>query len=126
MPIYEYHCGACGKDFEAIQKFSDKPLKTCTCGKSGKVARKLSVPSFHLQGGGWYNEGYSGKSDGKPSISAKSESKPAASNGGESSSKGESSAKSESSSKSESSAKSEKSESSSKKKESKASSAAPA
>jgi putative FmdB family regulatory protein len=117
MPIYEYHCNACGKDFEAMQKFSDKPLKTCTCGKSGKVARKLSVPSFHLQGGGWYNEGYSSKSEGKPSISAKSESKPAASNGGESNGKSESSAKSDSSSKS---------ESSSKKKEAKASSAAPA
>jgi putative FmdB family regulatory protein len=62
MPIYEYVCSACGNEFEAMQKFSEKPLTTCTvCGKSGKVARKLSAPSFHLQGGGWYNEGYSGK-----------------------------------------------------------------
>jgi putative FmdB family regulatory protein len=64
MPIYEYICNACGNEFEAMQKFSDKPLTKCACGKSGKVERKLSVPSFHLQGGGWYNEGYSAKKDG--------------------------------------------------------------
>src|SRR5271170_7372795 len=74
MPIYEYVCSACGNEFEAIQKFSDKPLTKCTCGKKGKVARKMSAPSFHLQGGGWYNEGYSAKKDG----SGKSETKPVA------------------------------------------------
>jgi putative FmdB family regulatory protein len=62
MPIYEYECSACGEEFEAMQKFSDKPLNSCTlCSAKGKVHRKLSAPSFHLQGGGWYSQGYSGK-----------------------------------------------------------------
>jgi putative FmdB family regulatory protein len=64
MPIYEYVCHACEKEFEAMQKFNEKPLTRCTCGKKGRVERKLSVPSFHLQGGGWYAEGYSGKKEG--------------------------------------------------------------
>jgi putative FmdB family regulatory protein len=76
MPIYEYVCDTCGKEFEVMQKFSDKPLTRCTCSKSGRVKRKLSAPSFHLQGGGWYNEGYSAKKDSAKSE-AKSEAKPA-------------------------------------------------
>ena len=76
MPIYEYVCDACGNEFEAMQKFSDKPLTRCTCSKTGRVKRKLSAPSFHLQGGGWYNEGYSGKKDA-PKADGKSDAKPA-------------------------------------------------
>ena len=80
MPIYEYVCHACGKEFEAMQKFSDKPLTRCTCGKKGRVERKLSAPSFHLQGGGWYAEGYSGKKDsnGNGKSDSKAETKSAA------------------------------------------------
>lgn len=57
MPIYEYHCDACGHDFELIQSFSDKPLKKCE--KCGKPVRKLvSQSSFHLKGTGWYVTDY--------------------------------------------------------------------
>lgn len=77
MPIYEYVCDTCGKEFEVMQKFSDKPLTRCTCPKKGHVARKLSAPSFHLQGGGWYAEGYSAKKDGNGNgkVDAKAEAK---------------------------------------------------
>ena len=78
MPIYEYVCGTCGKEFEVMQKFSDKPLKKCSCSSKARVERKLSVPSFHLQGGGWYNEGYSGKKDGNGKAAAPSDAKPEA------------------------------------------------
>jgi putative FmdB family regulatory protein len=27
MPIYEYRCEKCGKVFEALQRFSDEPIK---------------------------------------------------------------------------------------------------
>lgn len=83
MPIYEYVCHACGKEFEAMQKFSDKPLTRCTCGKKGRVERKLSAPSFHLQGGGWYSEGYSAKKDGNGNgkADAKGEAKSASTDG---------------------------------------------
>lgn len=57
MPIYEYHCKACGKNFETLQKISEPPLATCpACGK--KVRRLISQTSFALKGGGWYKDGY--------------------------------------------------------------------
>jgi len=82
MPIYEYVCTTCGKEYEVMQKFSDKPLKKCTCSPDARLERKLSAPSFHLQGGGWYSEGYSGKKGGNGKSEAKTEAK---SSGGESS-----------------------------------------
>jgi len=61
MPIYEYECTKCGSVEEAIQKFSDKPLKKCSqC--SGKLHRLISQSSFHLKGTGWYVTDYAGKS----------------------------------------------------------------
>lgn len=60
MPLYEYQCTACGKIEEAIQKFSDSPLKTCKhC--SGKLNKLISQSSFHLKGTGWYVTDYSKK-----------------------------------------------------------------
>lgn len=71
MPIYEYHCQKCKKDHEIIQKFSDKPLKTCpACG--GKMAKKLSLSGFHLKGGGWYKDGYSSTPSTKKESSGSS------------------------------------------------------
>ena len=33
MPIYEYRCQSCGKEFEEWQKFSDPPVEKCgDCG----------------------------------------------------------------------------------------------
>jgi putative FmdB family regulatory protein len=58
MPIYEYECVDCGKQFEAFQRISDKPLKSCQfC--QGHVHRLISRSSFSLKGGGWYQDGYS-------------------------------------------------------------------
>lgn len=63
MPIYEYHCRTCKKDFEVMQKITDEPLAACPdCGK--KVKRIISQTSFSLKGGGWYKDGYSGSSSG--------------------------------------------------------------
>lgn len=57
MPIYEYRCAKCGKEFEVIQKFSDKPVEKCIhC--SGKVEKLISQSSFHLKGSGWYATDY--------------------------------------------------------------------
>ncbi len=62
MPIYEYECPECGR-FEVIQKFSDKPLKSCPqCkekGKDHKVTKAISASAFHLKGTGWYKTDYS-------------------------------------------------------------------
>lgn len=58
MPIYEYHCKSCKKNFEILQKISDAPLAKCPeCGK--KIKRLISQTSFSLKGDGWYKDGYS-------------------------------------------------------------------
>ena len=93
MPIYEYECTKCGREFEVIQGFSDRPLRKCEkCG--GRVHKLVSQSSFHLKGSGWYVTDYasskhpgskpsehkeskssdSSKSDDKKSAGKKSES----------------------------------------------------
>ena len=62
MPIYEYHCGGCGK-IEVTQKITEKPLSNCpTCGK--KVKKLISNTSFQLKGTGWYLTDYARKGNG--------------------------------------------------------------
>ena len=63
MPIYEYLCASCGCQFEEVQKFNEPPLEECPdCGKNS-ARRQVSMSAFHLKGGGWYKDGYSGKSN---------------------------------------------------------------
>jgi putative FmdB family regulatory protein len=75
MPIYEYECEACGKRFEAIQKFSDALVATCMkCGK-GPVRRLMSSPAIQFKGSGWYITDYAqkGKSDSASTPAGKTE-----------------------------------------------------
>jgi putative FmdB family regulatory protein len=63
MPLYEYKCESCGKTFEIIQKFSDKPLEVHDeCG--GKVIRLVSPSALHFKGSGWYVTDYAGSKNG--------------------------------------------------------------
>lgn len=99
MPIYEYKCGKCEHEFEALQKMSDEPLKTCPSCDQDALIKKVSAAAFRLKGGGWYEtdfksgnkknlaaadkppgsaESKSGKSDSK-SASSRTESKTSAS-----------------------------------------------
>lgn len=66
MPVYEYQCKACGRDFEYQQRMSDPDKTVCeACG--GALERLISRTAFSLKGGGWYKDLY---------ASAKPESKP--------------------------------------------------
>jgi putative FmdB family regulatory protein len=67
MPIYEYQCRKCGKQFEAFQGITDPELKSCKFCK-GKVHKLVSLSSFALKGSGWYVTDYKGK---KPGTTAK-------------------------------------------------------
>ena len=58
MPIYEYQCKSCGKNFEIMQKFSDKPPKECIYCLSKKVEKLMSQSSFALKGSGWHKTDY--------------------------------------------------------------------
>ena len=54
MPIYEYRCGACGHEFEILQRMSDQALTECpSCGKSS-LSKLVSAAGFQLKGSGWY------------------------------------------------------------------------
>ena len=60
MPIYEYKCKKCGKEFEVFQGVTDQPVQTCqSCG--GPVRKLMSLSTFHLKGSGWYATDYGGK-----------------------------------------------------------------
>src|ERR1043165_5712950 len=87
MPVYEYECKACGRDFEYQQRMADPDKTTCeVCG--GSLERLISRTAFSLKGGGWYKDLYASprpeaksdaKSDGaKADAPAASADKPAA------------------------------------------------
>ena len=73
MPFYEYQCKNCGHDLEAMQKFTDRPLKKCPqCGKS-QLQRLMSAPVFRLKGGGWYETDFKGDQDNKKNLADRPE-----------------------------------------------------
>jgi putative FmdB family regulatory protein len=64
VPLYEYKCERCGKQFEVIEKFSDAPRTTHdNCG--GAVHRLLSAPALQFKGSGWYITDYAKSGGGK-------------------------------------------------------------
>ncbi|WP_028007721.1 FmdB family zinc ribbon protein [Solimonas flava] len=66
MPIYDYHCTACGADTEVMHKISDPPATVCpACGKPNLV-KQVSAAGFRLSGGGWYETDF--KSGSKKNI----------------------------------------------------------
>src|SRR3954452_19094931 len=69
MPVYEYQCKACGRDFEYQQRMSDPDKTTCeVCG--GALDRLISRTAFSLKGGGWYKDLYASP---KPETSDKTD-----------------------------------------------------
>jgi putative FmdB family regulatory protein len=73
MPFYEYQCKSCGHELEAMQKFSDPPLKKCPdCGKS-QLQRLMSAPVFRLKGGGWYETDFKGDKDNQRNLADRPE-----------------------------------------------------
>jgi len=70
MPLYEYECIQCGQIEEALQKFSDKPLKKCRhC--AGSLRKLISNSSFHLKGTGWYVTDYAKKKPANASTKSR-------------------------------------------------------
>jgi putative FmdB family regulatory protein len=80
MPIYEYLCDKCEREFEVEQRITEDPIRSCPHCRSRKVRRLISQTSFVLKGSGWYSDLYSSskaKSDGD-TKDAGSDAKPAA------------------------------------------------
>lgn len=59
MPIYEYACAKCEREFEVEQRITEDPVKTCPHCRSRRVKRLISNTSFVLKGSGWYSDLYS-------------------------------------------------------------------
>ncbi|MCC6547007.1 zinc ribbon domain-containing protein [Candidatus Sumerlaeota bacterium] len=79
MPRYEYHCDACGRDFEANQRITDAPLTSCECGVKGRVHRLMSAGNGVIfKGSGFYQTDYKG---GGKSGGSSEGSSPAAASG---------------------------------------------
>jgi len=64
MPLYEYVCGACGHEFEVLQKVNDRPIRKCERCGSLKARRAISHTNFVLKGSGWYVTDYGGRKSG--------------------------------------------------------------
>jgi putative FmdB family regulatory protein len=77
MPIYEYQCQKCHHHLEALQRFSDKPLRECPeCGKH-TLQRLMSAPMFRLAGSGWYETDFKSDKENKRNLAGKDEGPPA-------------------------------------------------
>ena len=78
MPIYEYRCSSCGHELEALQKFSDAPLRACPACATDTLVKLMSAAGFQLKGSGWYATDFKG-SGSKPAAKAETgDGKPAA------------------------------------------------
>jgi len=60
MPIYEYKCKKCGKEYEMFQRITEPVLTSCKFCK-GPAQKLMSRTTFHLKGSGWYVTDYGGK-----------------------------------------------------------------
>jgi putative FmdB family regulatory protein len=59
MPTYEYACGACGHQWDEVQRITEPPLEVCPkCAKSAAHRLISGGTNFILKGGGWYSDLY--------------------------------------------------------------------
>jgi putative FmdB family regulatory protein len=89
MPIYGYHCGRCGHEFEVKQSMADAPLKDCPeC--AGELRKLLYPVGVQFKGSGFYTTDYKNSRDGSKTSTKSSEEKsesgstPSSSNGSDS------------------------------------------
>jgi putative FmdB family regulatory protein len=65
MPIYDFECQVCNKEFEMILKMDQDITRYPGCENVDcSVKKVISTSYFHLKGTGWYKTDY-GKSNGK-------------------------------------------------------------
>ncbi|WP_421862385.1 FmdB family zinc ribbon protein [Motiliproteus sp.] len=72
MPIYEYQCGDCGHQLEALQKISDDALTDCPRCDQPSLTKQISAAGFRLAGKGWYETDF--KTGSKKNLAGGSDS----------------------------------------------------
>jgi len=73
MPIYEYKCKACNREFEYQQRMSDPEKTDCeACGQPA-LERLISRTAFTLKGSGWYKDLYASPKPDATKSDAKSD-----------------------------------------------------
>ena len=70
MPLYEYVCKKCNKEFEMLQSIGTDSSKCPDCGTECK--KIVSATSFQLKGSGWYKTDYASSSSGGASSHSSS------------------------------------------------------
>jgi len=73
MPIYEYRCHQCNKEFEVWQKITEEAVHTCPHCNGSNVQRLISSTSFQLKGTGWYITDYGRGNSGNGKGASKKE-----------------------------------------------------
>lgn len=86
MPMYEYRCNACKREFEYEQRMSDDDLVTCEACGEDKLEKLISRTAFTLKGGGWYKDLYASPKDSSTKSETKADSSTSASDSSSSSS----------------------------------------
>ena len=81
MPTYEYRCTSCGKELEAVQRFTDDALTECpACG--GPLRKLFSAVGVVFKGSGFYKtdsrKSGAGAKPADKSVAASDGDKPAA------------------------------------------------
>lgn len=61
MPIYEYICQNCHKNFEILQGINDEPEKICEVCHKPTLVKQISAAGFQLKGSGWYATDFKNK-----------------------------------------------------------------
>jgi putative FmdB family regulatory protein len=73
MPIYEYVCDDCKKNFEVFVGVHDGSVQACKYCAGSNIRKLISNCSFQLKGSGWYITDYARKdaasSKGKKPLS---------------------------------------------------------
>jgi putative FmdB family regulatory protein len=72
MPTYNYRCGACGHEFERVQRITEDAIKTCPSCNAESASRLITSGNFILRGSGWYSDAYSGGSNKKSEAKGES------------------------------------------------------
>ena len=89
MPTYEYRCKKCGEHLEAVQSFSDAPLKVCPNCK-GQLQKVFSPVGIVFKGSGFYKTDNRGGKGGSHSHTEKGGSSSSSSSSTDSSSSSDS------------------------------------